>query len=234
VYSVPVINAILAADDTRCLLQGPREALRKAVAEAGRRHLLYAHRLRLAARDMFVAVQRGEYTRASLLVGGQLALKRSSSTGTTDSVGAASYSLKALASIGAGRATFGVSRRRSSAGSAVSTTSALERENPASVPAGSAETAAIAAAGLGTLQVRFLLQFVLEGLPCCDFLVAFASRSLSLASSFAWHLCVPMQLDPRLPVRVTMADLPDMLAAAGITLPDDTELRSVYEEYDVR
>lgn len=39
------------------------------------------------------------------------------------------------------------------------------------------------------------------------------------------RLPLPLQLDPRLPVRVTLADLTDMLAAAGIIMPDDTELR---------
>jgi hypothetical protein len=163
-YSVPAIEAMLAADDCRCLLRGPREALNKAVAEAGRRHLAYTHRLRVTARDMYLACRRGEYTRASLMVGGKMASKRTG--GAPGSVGAAS-SLRALATIGASRATFGVDRRRASAasdvdnrrrpstsGSMLSSGAATEHAHPGTAPAGADESAAVIAAGLGSLQVR--------------------------------------------------------------------------------
>ena len=158
-YSIPAVEAALAADDCRCLLRGPREALRKAVAEAGRRHLLYAHRLRVTARDMFVAVRRGEYTRASLMVGGgQISSKRGGGTSVVSGSAAAASSLKALATIGASRATFGVDNRRRASGgslnSAGGATAAPDERLDAPPPGMSEEASATITAGLGSLQVR--------------------------------------------------------------------------------
>lgn len=201
-YSIPALEAALSLDDCRCVLPAARDALRQAYSEAGQRHLAYVHRLRVMARDLFLACERGDYVRASLMVSGHLALRKSSTSGTA----ASSASQEALASLGASKTTITGSRRRSSTERSMlgGTTDDRLSQSMANIVDASSTV------GIGQIQVLN------------------APRLYEISPKRTCPL--DMQLDPRMPLRVTLGDLPDLIAAAGIASQDDTELRYVLAE----
>lgn len=143
-YSVPAIEAALAFEDCQCVLPAARAALHKAFVEAGRRHLGYVHRLRIRARDLFLACERGEYARAAMMVMGKLAARKTS----VSSVGSTGGADTALSSLGAQKASLGVSR-------APSMVSSLGAAGPSDRAAFFlTEAASGASHGLGAIQVR--------------------------------------------------------------------------------
>ena len=141
-YNVPALEAALSLDDCRCVLPAVRDALHKSFLESGRRHLTYAHRFRIVARDLFLACERGDYTRASLMVGGKFALRKTS----LSSVSSMPSGSQALSSIDAIKASVVASHDKQAIGALVEN----ERSQLHVVDAPSAASVL----GLGALQVR--------------------------------------------------------------------------------
>ena len=150
-YSVPALEAALVLDDCRCVLPSVRVALSQAFVEAGRRHLGYAHRLRVMARDLFLACERGEYSRASLMIGTNFTLRKTSiGSVASNGLGSTAASNYAISTLGATNTTMGV-LRRASTGTVrnIGIVHASDEHNPVAEN----NTSAGASLGLGTIQV---------------------------------------------------------------------------------